>query len=130
MSLTQHKDVELEGFGQPNFIGCAELNELYQRLVDSRTSCDQARLAKIARQVPAFITTNRKVTSDSYEWFWCMLFQTNSGQTYIMFPWCKDKNRQDGSSSDRSIAVYSNDHRGKVEKIIEGFTRSFIGLVS
>ncbi|MFH1566085.1 MAG: hypothetical protein ABIB98_02715 [bacterium] len=109
MSLKKHQ-TEQEGFGLPCFPEAVDrLNTLYNKL-----ELDEIQFATIAEIIsgrfwePWFMRL--MPTSDGYTWRWALdrvkRTKTFTGSTAVFFPWKNDELKVDGSSADRSIAVY------------------------
>ena len=56
-----------------------------------------------------YVGQDRPTTSDGYTWFWSQNFHTPSGTVRVCIPWSQDWARRDGSSMDRSAAVYAGE---------------------
>lgn len=66
----------------------------------------------IAREVKGFLGFETMVKSqktiDDYSWFWTLQFNTGQGAIILLaLPWFTDHSQADGTSADRSVAMYT-----------------------
>jgi len=112
MSMQRHQ-ASLPGHNGPYF------PETLDRLVRVLEECQpNGQVLELAAQtVDGFLGTEFTTTSDGYSWFAGLRFTVSkphssgqpkeAGQIVILIPWSQDYARQDGTSADRSIAVYA-----------------------
>src|SRR6266576_3229330 len=117
MSMQRHQ-ASLPGHNGPYFPGTldrlARVLEAYQ--------INKYILESAAQAVGGFLGTEFTTTSEDYSWFAGLRFavsqslspggQQEAGQMVILIPWSQDHARQDGTSTDRSIAVYTTNDDG------------------
>lgn len=112
MSMQRHQ-ASLPGHNGPYFP--ETLDRLVGVLEEYRLNGHALELA--AQTVDGFLGTESTTTSDGYSWFAGLRFTVGqphtsgqpkeAGQIVILIPWSLDHERQDGTSADRSIAVYA-----------------------
>lgn len=107
MSNFKKLEALLPGYQGPFFPPCIEAlqQELY---VKNDLNFSGFILVSIAGKIPGFRKMERPRTSDDYWWFWSMNFETSKTKIAILFPWSQDFRREDGTSSDHHIALYTN----------------------
>lgn len=102
MSIKQHADAML-GKLVPRFpFMTATLN-----LVNSNLSKSEEDLLEYLGDLDSFVCLTKPTTSDGYFWFRAAKFQLDSGMVTVAFPWKQDWSMLDGTTMDRSIAVYA-----------------------
>lgn len=105
MSLQQHDEAVLEGFGGPIFPDeVAELNSHF-----SGSNWCGALLKSLGRGIFGYAGSEGCKTSDGYMWFCDLVFRScvTPVTVCVLFPWKADWDAGDDSSQDRSIAVYT-----------------------
>ena len=78
-----------------------ELNHTY-----ARVAVNGFHLTAIARLLSGCPMTSAPVSHDGYAWFWAASFSKIGSSVLVAFPWAQDEQYLDGTTSDRSIAIY------------------------
>lgn len=124
MSLTQHRDAELEGYGKPIFLQIVgRLNTL---LANKRTALNGHALDEIVSEMTSYLDKERIQTSDGYGWFWGLKFHVGDVAIVIAIPWSREQEKTDGSHTDRSIALYCT---GGAGSNLDSVATSFANLL-
>lgn len=104
----------LEGWKGPFFPDHAieELNTLFDK---TRIGAELLEKASLTIQRSIKKDVNVVTTSDRYEWFIALYFKAGTGEVVILFPWKNDTEKEDGTSLDRSIAIYAKGQALNIE---------------
>jgi hypothetical protein len=105
MSNRQVETAKLVGWEGPIFPPAAQrLHNAWS--LKNRTGSE---VRTLSEKVPGFTGgLRRDRTTDGYGWFWSLEFAFHAGgQMKILLPWAQDWSRQDGTLSDRHLAVYT-----------------------
>jgi hypothetical protein len=110
VSREQRLDALLEGWGEPAFP--TEMLELDRALAAAGRrvayGLSGGFLNGCAGPIRGFVQgLSFPQTSDGYCWFWGLEWALPAGRVRLLIPMRVDKGRQDGSSSDRSPALYT-----------------------
>jgi CHAT domain-containing protein len=136
MSTQRHQTL-LPGHNGPYFPGT--LDRLARVLEEYQI--DRYTLESAARAVGGFLGEEFTTTSDGYSWFAGLRFavsqphspggQEEAGQIVILIPWSQDFARQDGTSTDRSIAIYTTNDNGlsAAAQLIQDYAEAIAGLL-
>ena len=123
MSKQRYTEAILKGFDGPFFPPpIDQLMEAKERL----GNVNGMNLDVIGRRVEGFSYCRGAQTSDVYSWFWALLFKKGEGEVAVLFPWAQDWDKVDGTQSDRSIAVYTQEvDEQAANLVLQELTASF-----
>lgn len=119
----------------PNSLG--SLHKAYAAWAPQGDDPDGRVLIEAAHKVAGYRNPGTEQTEDGYLWARSLTFKVVRhtlfvGQVAILFPYSRDHDRQNGTATDRSIAVYCTDavREQEIDVIVSAYCNSFVGVTA
>lgn len=124
MSKAQHTEAQLGGFEGPFFPG--SIHTLHH-LLDEVRVWDERWLDKAGAAITGYQGMGSgTVTTDGYDWYRSLYFNSAGGRVVVLVPWAQDWDKADDSQADRSPAVHT---RGVTESEAEALLKVLVTAI-